>query len=187
MITRLVGFRVNAELMGEIHSVSYDGDSAGGTLSISGLDLSGAYSVLEKLATGSTVSMRLPTEPQRVSPPDASASPAPAVPAAPPPQPAPEEAPEPAAAKATLPTSAPPHDVVGKVASNGDGKLPESVRQANKLKDVVVWLMDRGISGAEAIAAECEKMRPEVPMLGRITNLPERVARALVTIEGKAS
>ena len=71
--------------------------------------------------------------------------------------------------------------------SNGNGKLAETVKVTvnaeplhamTSLGEVVVYLYEKGVTTPDALVAECAVLKGQVPLLGRITNLEERVRRA---------
>lgn len=50
---------------------------------------------------------------------------------------------------------------------------------AKKLKDVLAYLLDKGITDVDDLKKKCNELKPSVPMLQRITSLDERIDRTL--------
>ena len=63
--------------------------------------------------------------------------------------------------------------------------VPSALAGCRKLRDVLEALRGQGLSTAEALVAECQRLRAEVPILARIAadQIDERVRR---TLEGMA-
>lgn len=90
-----------------------------------------------------------------------------------------ETAPEKTAAKAPetpqdAPKAAPPTE-----GSSGGNGLPEELVGAKKLRDVVSYFFDSGITDPEEIVARCVEVKDGVKVLARIKNVEDRVRRAL--------
>lgn len=63
------------------------------------------------------------------------------------------------------------------MASSG---VADTLRNATKLAEVVGYLVEQqGIRELDALVAECQRLAPEVPLLGKIANLPSRIERTL--------
>lgn len=60
-----------------------------------------------------------------------------------------------------------------------DGELPEELSGAKKLRDVVSYFYDSGITDPEEIVARCVAVKDGVKVLARIKNVEDRVRRAL--------
>lgn len=57
------------------------------------------------------------------------------------------------------------------------------ITKAKQLKDVLTILMEHhGLKTPEALAARCEELKPTVPVLSRITDIPGRVQRAMALL-----
>ncbi len=63
------------------------------------------------------------------------------------------------------------------------GEVPPEMANARKLKDVLSVLITRGITDKDALKAECARIKNDVPVLSRITNLDERIDRTLEVID----
>lgn len=63
--------------------------------------------------------------------------------------------------------------------SNLDGELPQEIIEAKRLKDVLVFLQDRGFRTAPQLTAACEQLKGRVGCLSKIHNMGERVELAL--------
>jgi hypothetical protein len=61
--------------------------------------------------------------------------------------------------------------------------VPDELKAAKKLKDVLNWIIDQGISDKEEIKAKCAELRPHVPVLQRISDIDSRVERTLEVME----
>ena len=60
------------------------------------------------------------------------------------------------------------------------GGVTDTLRGATKLAEVVAYLVEQqGIRELDALVAECQRLAPEVPLLGKIANLPGRIERTL--------
>ena len=60
------------------------------------------------------------------------------------------------------------------------GGVADTLRNATKLAEVVGYLVEQqGIRELDALVAECQRLAPEVPLLGKIANLPSRIERTL--------
>jgi hypothetical protein len=57
--------------------------------------------------------------------------------------------------------------------------IAEELIHATKLLMVLNHLQDKGFKGLEALTAECERLKPDVPLLSRIPNMKDRVGRTL--------
>jgi hypothetical protein len=69
-----------------------------------------------------------------------------------------------------------PHAAVGAAT----GGVADALRGATKLAEVVAYLVEQqGIRELDALVAECQRLAPEVPLLGKIANLPTRIERTL--------
>lgn len=61
----------------------------------------------------------------------------------------------------------------------GDGAVPEELVTAKRMKDVLVFLQERGHHTEDSLATACEKLKERVPVLSRVENIPDRVKRTL--------
>lgn len=59
------------------------------------------------------------------------------------------------------------------------GALPTELIQAKRMRDIVVFLQERGHHTEAAIAERCEKIKDQVPVLSRIPDIADRVKRTL--------
>lgn len=60
-----------------------------------------------------------------------------------------------------------------------NGKVdPAPLHSMTSLGEIVVHLYEKGMTSPDALVAECAALKEQVPLLGRITNLEERVRRA---------
>jgi hypothetical protein len=66
------------------------------------------------------------------------------------------------------------------------GDVPDGVRKAGRMLDVVNWCIERGIKEPGAIVAECERLRSAVPFLGRVSDMENRVKRTLAAFHAGA-
>lgn len=115
------------------------------------------------------------------------------------PAPEPEAAPAEAAPTRAQPAEPPSAKANGHTNghANGNGKgadgdswglsspdaPPIELMQARKLRDVLVYLLKQGITDPNKVLAECERLKSQVPVLQRITNMEERVPRTLGVID----
>lgn len=60
-----------------------------------------------------------------------------------------------------------------------EGALPEELVTAGRLKQIVVFLQERGFHTDDAIIAACEKIKDRVPVLSRLPVVADRVKVAL--------
>lgn len=95
----------------------------------------------------------------------------------------PEATEEPPAEETPAEAAPPPQDAQqpspkagGSVGGNG---LPEELTDAKKLRDVVSYFFDQGITDPDQIVARCVEVAPKVKVLARIKNVEDRVRRAL--------
>jgi len=95
----------------------------------------------------------------------------------------PEATEEPPAEEPPAEAALPPQDAPkpspkagGSVGGNG---LPEELTDAKKLRDVVSYFFDQGITDPDQIVARCVEVAPKVKVLARIKNVEDRVRRAL--------
>lgn len=56
---------------------------------------------------------------------------------------------------------------------------PGELVQAKRLKDVIIFLQDRGFRTEEQLVKACEKMKEKIPVLTRIVDIGDRVKIAL--------
>lgn len=71
-----------------------------------------------------------------------------------------------------------------KASANGKEKpLPEAILNARKLRDVLAFMMDKGITDPEDLKAECARIKDRVPALQRIADLDSRIDRTLEVME----
>lgn len=123
-------------------------------------------------------------------------APAPAA-AAPPPVPAP--APTPAPAPAATPAPAKGMNLSGKGsehdddedeaptngAANGTAKYDlEKLKASTKVKDVLQHLMDCGVTDVQEMIGICTSLKAQVPVLGRVGDMADRVARTVEIMTG---
>jgi hypothetical protein len=71
---------------------------------------------------------------------------------------------------------------VAETVKAGDAAGRLDLSAAKRLADVISALQEQGITDAEALIAECERLRPEVPLLARIPDMRDRVERTLATL-----
>jgi hypothetical protein len=85
-------------------------------------------------------------------------------------------APTPLLTPAEIASAPAPHAAVEAPA----GGVTDTLRGATKLAEVVAYLVEQqGIRELDALVAECQRLAPEVPLLGKIANLPTRIERTL--------
>lgn len=85
-------------------------------------------------------------------------------------------APSPVLTPAEIASAPAPHAAVEAPA----GGVADALRGATKLAEVVAYLVEQqGIRELDALVAECQRLAPEVPLLGKIANLPTRIERTL--------
>lgn len=66
-------------------------------------------------------------------------------------------------------------------------KIPEALKTAKKLRDVLTYLMDKeDMTDPAALKARCEELKDDVPCLGRIADLEARVERTLEVMDNNA-
>lgn len=61
---------------------------------------------------------------------------------------------------------------------------PAEFQDARRLHHVVQRLLDKGYDNTDEIVALCESLAKDVPLLGRIRDLPRRVAAAVEMLQG---
>jgi len=180
-ITKLISYQAEAEILGRIRTVAFDGEE--GSFTIRGLDLSAAHEILRHLANGALAAIdpamkeavkggKSPVEPPIESP---NASPqriagdrdaaeqeyegttrgreqlSP-------------QAEEPAGEPASTPAPA-----------SADG-VPVAVTNAARLGVIVDWVMScPGVVTEADILAKLRELKPRVPLLQRVQKLEERV------------
>jgi hypothetical protein len=70
----------------------------------------------------------------------------------------------------------------GKANGNGTKKVTvvdiEQIRDAASLGDVVVYLYEKGVDSVSDLVAKCHELRGDIPLLSKISNLSQRVAKA---------
>lgn len=207
-VFNLNGFTAEAEVLGKLRNVMFEGGgtAAKGTLSIYGLDLAEAKHVLDCVGIGlaatgldgevvqhATTSVRTRTDkpneanaPRTETLPEVSSdTPAKTVAAG-------EKAKKAKAKKskpkpAEAPVKAAPEDQTNVVdlkekRKEAGGDLAERVAGAKKLIDVVTTLHEAGFQDPDALIAECERIKADVPVLKRIANIADRVKRVLERI-----
>lgn len=102
--------------------------------------------------------------------------------AAPPPEPAQAKAPEKAAtppANGTAGPAIPAPESGTVVVQPTTAEPPEEVLNATSLRAILGYLTTHGVSALAELQATCLAWRDQVPVLGRISNLDERVERTL--------
>jgi hypothetical protein len=63
------------------------------------------------------------------------------------------------------------------------GAVHPDLVASSSFRQVIVWMKANGFTAADAIVAECERIRPAVPTIQRLGgDLKDRVARALVVL-----
>jgi hypothetical protein len=162
-ITKLKQFAGEAEILGEVRPVWFSDEHA--HLVIGGVDLNTANAILDNLALGTLTVVshtKVPTAPKPSTGNGATAMHT-SAPLAQPPvaHVVPEKKPEPTPVAAT-------------------GDVATDLADAKKMLDVVNYFFERGIKDADAIAAECEKVKMKVPVLSRVGDMRDRVARTMV-------
>lgn len=211
-ILRLRNYTADVEVLGTVCRVEYNGDA--NVLSIHGVEIGFAGRILEKLATGTVravqqdrrippVAEETPTDPasdldgpagdERVSitPEGKAALAAERVvePEAENPKlhPEVEQLPEKTARDGSIAvdTPEPGTPAAAFAEEEAESRVPSELLNARRLRDVLVFFMDRGVVGADAVAAECAKYRDAVPLLKRVSNLSERVRRTYEIIESE--
>ena len=65
-------------------------------------------------------------------------------------------------------------------AAEGNGKLPQEIVEATKLRDILTFFIEtEETKDAAELTALCEANKESIPLLGRIANIGERVERTL--------
>lgn len=182
-IVQLTGFTAKAEVLGFILPVQYDGSEK--TLTIGGVEtVQMASDLLDRMADKAVAVVGLPTDGAPVPTPakasaktentkvaeavQAAHTPTQAAPTAAVPAPAPQSAPPaPAAPVSAEPAAAPA------------GNLPADLNVNTTFRDLVIYLREKGIVEEAAVVVECEKLKPYLPALQRISDIADRVNRAL--------
>ncbi len=59
---------------------------------------------------------------------------------------------------------------------------PKSIREASKIKDVIVWLRSKGVKTVDTIENACASLEKDIPILAR-PNRRDRIERLLATVE----
>lgn len=97
--------------------------------------------------------------------------------------PVPQEAPAPASAPPEVPAPAPQESVAGAQA------VPEKIARATQIRQIIAVLEEQGVTGSEAIIRECERLKAtgQVALLTKVSNVTERVTRALDVMGTRAS
>jgi len=192
VITKLKGYEAEAEILGEIHDVSFSGNC----LTVFALDLTTAHAILKRLSDGGVAAVKLPEAKAAEPLPDApkeetchkAAPPAPkpvvedamvltpgvdpqsmtgAISASPPAPPAPEPPPAPLAPSEKAPTP------------KGDG-VPEAIVRAARLREVVDYLRDHeGWQNADAVLVGIAKYRDHSPVIQRAADVEARVRKMM--------
>lgn len=83
------------------------------------------------------------------------------------------------------PTPAPEdEDEFAPLAASDDaaGLLPEELRKTDKLRDVLTWAFENGARTTADIVAKCKEVTPHIPLLARVSNLEDRVKRAVIVL-----
>lgn len=203
-LTKLFEFRAEAEILGNIHNVSFSHT----VLSIEGLDMMLAQEILNALATRTLKSVRFPGTPTGVGVEAPSAQEAREDPERTPvaakplkdgaldeneaarvaAEPGPvererkkakaEEPPKEAkAGKKAKPESV--GTVAGVVTVRGK-EMPAKLVMSTRLVEVIGWLAEEaGVDTEEDLVAECETLKGQVPMLDKISDVRERVLSAV--------
>lgn len=174
-LTKLTSIAGEAEVLGQVRRIQWS--DMGGHLSIEGLTLAEAYDVLNRLALGALPSVKLPRAAQ-----EQTAQPVERT--APPPVP-PKDTMVPLATKEQVKEAVAKPEEKKEVAPpkvNGAAKTatvdPSKLSGFTSLGEVVVFLYEQGATSVDALAAQCAALKSDVPLLGRIQNLDERVRRA---------
>lgn len=178
--------------------LTHDGIKMPHALMLFDLTLEEALKVLEVLRLGTTtpITDALKTLEAPTPTPAAEAAPAAKKKAAPKAAPAAKvapaapAAPEPVEAEVEVPSEEDPFAAdtapVGEASTHAEpGEIPEAVLKTDKLRDVLLWAYDSGATSTEAIIQKCKELTPKIPLLGRVSNLEDRVKRA-VTVLGLA-
>ena len=183
-ITKLKGLIADAEILGTLREVLWA--QASGELVIKSMTLEEAERAINLLSTGALAAVRpLECEPKQdgkwaapVQMPQAVAPPVEKLAEVSPPfEPNKVAAVKPALA--AVPSS-----------PNGNGSVLATdlsvLTGMTSLGEVVVYLYERGYTTPDALVAECQKIKEDVPLLKRVANLSERIARAF-EIKGLSS
>ena len=207
-IFRLRSYKAEAEVLGQPHLVEVDGDAK--RMTICDVDLETALRILRSLTMGKLVGVEPdptsaalgagPVEPAPSTQPvrKVRVVPLPKDELVPVPAPAPVPTPEPAVASETEGSSVEEEEEEKEEeeepkATEGDpaptdraevaaDSLPPAIMEAAKLRDVLLFLDKRGVHGADALVAECERLRDAVPLLSRVADLELRVRRTCKTM-----
>ncbi len=178
MITKLKGFAADAEIMGEIHEVRFEGES----LIIDDLELHEATEILRRLSDKALVATELPQETEPVQ---GAGAPAVENPRTEPPKPPPEapkqSAPPPAPPAPPVATQPPPAVASPPVVTtpSQDG-VPEEIVNAQRLRDVVDYFTQKaGMKTVEEVIAAIEKYKGASPTIQRATDIQNRVKRIM--------
>jgi hypothetical protein len=170
-VTKLQAFAGQAEILGEIQGFNFDGHNE--VLVVHGVaTVDRAMALLDRLSLGTLATvvpkeaLRAPRPPAPEPAAGATASSAvpqqyadPAVPA------------EPAQVQEAV--------VEGVVVSPAEG-FPDEVIQATRMRPVVEYFHNsRGLRTVEEITAACEAAREQIPILGKVQNMQDRVERTL--------
>lgn len=198
MITRLIGYDAEAEVLGQVRKIQVAEES----ITIFGVDVAEAGRILDRLSAGGIEAVKLATG--EVDPEDAPCGcadqgecgqcpgpgrlavksvPAPVAQALPGFAVAAETAPAAVAPREqtqeAIPTVAAPAVAV---APATDAPPPE-LSAAKRMREVVDYLVGTGLKTPEEVTAACEKYRDASPVIQRVANLAERVTR-LMAVEG---
>jgi hypothetical protein len=174
MITALRSYAADAEVLGTVRQVAFSED---GDLVIAGLTLKEAGDILDALAAGGVYAVRSTAGAK--------------VPGGAPPStrpgedvgdgnPVPGGVPVREAPQASLQAS---KGAEGQPPKKGL-TIPEELAGTKRIKDIVVWLLENGIEkDQDILVAECKKLGSKIPFITHVTNLEERVERALSVLE----
>jgi hypothetical protein len=179
MITALRSYAADAEVLGTVRQIAFSED---GDLVIAGLTLKEAGDILDALAAGGVYAVRsaagakVPWGAPPSTRPGEDVGDGNPVPGGVPVREAPQASPQ--ASKGTE----------GQLLKHGSLPswlaIPEELAGTKRIKDIVVWLLENGIEkDQDILVAECKKLGSKIPFITHVTNLEERVERALSVLE----
>lgn len=184
-ITKLTGFKGDAEILGSLREVEYDGAIlSGSALKIFGLRTEDAEAILNALSTRAVTAVRplaqnvgtavTPEEMRARAPKNgAGVQPAAGLKVESKATPEPEKATE-------KELEFPPKEEKGAepAPAAAEGGVPEKIAKSGRFIEVMDWVMkERGLkpSQVDEIVAECEKLAPQIKVVERVRNLKEKV------------
>jgi hypothetical protein len=181
-IFNVFSFSAEAEIMGKLRPVMFDtGDAC---LKIDELTLAEAKRALGLLSTGLTAETFDGQEAHgyaEAKPRDEKSKPKPK-PKADKAAPKAKAKPEPAPEKKSGPAEPAPEPEPEEAPSGGNGDLVEHLARQRSVAEIVKALEGAGFVDVDALVAEAERVKADVPILARVNGLEKRLRRVWATL-----